>query len=72
MSRLKPPCSADCPRRSIVPNCHNPDICPDWARYMEEKEAEREAEDKAKGAESDLSMERRCFYEYTRKRGMRR
>lgn len=31
------PCTKDCPRRSIDPNCHNVDICPEWAEYMTDK-----------------------------------
>lgn len=38
--REQPPCTKTCPRRSAVPNCHNPNICPDWAKYLERKEKE--------------------------------
>lgn len=32
-------CPKYCPNRSISPNCHNPDICESWKKYLEEKEA---------------------------------
>jgi hypothetical protein len=30
----------DCPRRTVEPNCHNVETCPDWAKE-EAKKAER-------------------------------
>lgn len=30
----KPPCGRKCPKRSAVPNCHDPVVCPDWAAYQ--------------------------------------
>lgn len=34
MSKPQPPCSRDCPRRSLV--CHDPDICPEWGKYQDD------------------------------------
>ena len=44
MSRtVVPPCSKDCPRRRVQPNCHNREYCPAWGEF-EDAEAERKAE----------------------------
>lgn len=34
---IQGPCTKDCPRRSVSPNCHNADICPEWAEFMKQK-----------------------------------
>ena len=31
----KPPCGKNCPKRSAIPNCHDPAVCGDWAAYQE-------------------------------------
>ena len=31
----KPPRGRNCPKRSAVPNCHDPAVCGDWAAYQE-------------------------------------
>ena len=31
----KPPCGRNCPKRSAIPNCHDPAVCGDWAAYQE-------------------------------------
>lgn len=31
----KPPCGRKCPKRSAVPNCHDPAVCGDWAAYQD-------------------------------------
>ena len=28
----------NCPRRSIEPNCHNVETCPEWAAHMAQRE----------------------------------
>lgn len=53
--RLEPPCARDCPRRSAVPNCHNPELCEDWARYLAEKAAVDKARERAQSVERDLT-----------------
>lgn len=30
-------CPKYCPNRSVSPNCHNPDICENWKRYLEKQ-----------------------------------
>lgn len=46
----KPPCGRNCPKRSAIPNCHDPAVCGDWAAYQaalakwnEEWKAEKKA-----------------------------
>lgn len=29
-----PPCGRNCPKRSSIPNCHDPAVCGDWAAYQ--------------------------------------
>lgn len=53
--RFDPPCSRDCPRRSASPNCHNPEICPEWKTYLAEKEAVNNARKQAQSVERDLT-----------------
>lgn len=36
-------CPKDCPNRCASPNCHNPDICENWKRHLEEKAKIHEA-----------------------------
>ena len=31
----QPPCGRHCPKRCVVPNCHDPAICGDWAAYQD-------------------------------------
>lgn len=31
----KPPCGRKCPKRSAVPNCHDPVVCGDWGAYQD-------------------------------------
>lgn len=33
----------DCPDRSTDPNCHNPETCIHWAKYINAKEREYQA-----------------------------
>lgn len=36
MSRLvRPPCTKDCPRRRVQPNCHNREYCPEWGKFLD-------------------------------------
>lgn len=53
--RLDPPCSKDCPRRSVSPNCHNPELCPEWAAYLKKQAALKAARQNFKAAEDDFS-----------------
>lgn len=39
--RAEVPCKG-CTKRQIEPNCHNVEICPEWAEYMKAKIAEKE------------------------------
>lgn len=47
---IQAPCTKDCPRRSINPNCHNADICPEWGEYEKAKANEHRVARKAKDA----------------------
>lgn len=49
-----PGCPKDCPRRSISPNCHNPETCETWAKYLERKAAAKAAREAVRKAERDL------------------
>ena len=40
MGRIHSPCTKDCTRRSIDPNCHNSEYCEAWGKYVTEKEIE--------------------------------
>ena len=62
----KPPCGRNCPKRSAVPNCHDPAICGDWAAYQdalakwnEDWKAARKSRDDYKAAKSQM----RTIYE---------
>lgn len=48
-------CPKDCPNRKAVPNCHNEETCPIWARHMAEKRALEAAKAKAKAADDDAT-----------------
>lgn len=48
-------CPRDCPRRSAIPNCHNPETCETWARYLDEQAELKAAKQKFRAAEDDFS-----------------
>ena len=48
-------CCWQCPRRTAVPNCHNVETCPDWAKHVEERDARRAAIEEQKARERDIS-----------------
>ena len=57
----KPPCGRNCPKRSAVPNCHDPAVCGDWAAYQdalakwnEDWKAARKSRDDYKAAKSQM------------------
>ena len=52
MALVKPPCTRNCPRRTRY--CHNPDVCPDWKRYLAAK-AKQDAAIKAGQADQRQS-----------------
>lgn len=53
--RTSAECPRDCPRRSAIPNCHNPETCETWARYLKEQAAIKAAKQKFKAAENDVT-----------------
>ena len=53
--RTSAECPRDCPRRSAIPNCHNPETCEIWARYLREQAAIKTAKQKFKAAENDAT-----------------
>ena len=57
VSKPKPPCTRECPRRSMV--CHDREICPDWGRYQDELSAWKLMVYSAKQKEDDLLVARR-------------
>ena len=67
----QPPCTRDCPRRSILPNCHSVDFCPDWAEYLESMRAWADMRGKALRADADVSSARRLL-EANKMREMKR
>ena len=57
----KPPCGRHCPKRSAVPNCHDPAVCGDWAAYQdalakwnEDWKAARKSREDYKAAKSQM------------------
>lgn len=53
--RTSAECPKDCPRRCAIPNCHNPETCEIWARYLAELGAIKEAWAKQRAAEKDVT-----------------
>lgn len=58
MRQPKPPCTRDCPERSIV--CHNPKICPKWGQYQRDYAAWREFLRKNRREEGDYEGVRKA------------
>lgn len=57
MSKPKPPCTRECPRRSF--DCHNREVCPDWGRYEDELAAWNAMVFSEKQKVADLRVARR-------------
>ena len=57
MAKPMPPCTRDCPRRSMV--CHDKEICPEWGDYQTALAAWHAAIQGAKKKEDDLRVARR-------------
>ena len=71
MSRGGAMCPKDCPKRCVVPNCHNEETCPVWAEYMRQKREAQAARERVRGPEKDLDAMSRNFGERYRKEAKR-
>lgn len=56
--RVRTACPRDCPRRSAVPNCHDPARCAVWAAHLERKKLIDEARKKAETERSVMTQAR--------------
>ena len=54
----KPPCGRNCPKRSAIPNCHDPAVCGDWAAYQEALAAWNAGNAAARRAQDDVETAR--------------
>ena len=51
----------DCPRRTVEPNCHNVETCPDWAKEVEKRRADKEARENGRAVERTHISRRRVL-----------
>lgn len=51
LNHLNPPCKG-CDHRTVEPNCHNPDICDQWAAYQEEYQKYQRIRDEQRAKDS--------------------
>lgn len=65
MSRRETVCPRDCPRRSAVPNCHDPERCDIWAAHLERMRV-------VHAARAQMEAERACVTHARRQADRRR